>query len=69
LLTEFVADARKEPGCKHDSLLEDQKRPGRFLAFETWADQAALDAHMKTPALEAAGPSSSPSWRRSRSSS
>ena len=60
LLVEFVAGARKEPGCKHYSLLEDQKQPGRFLTFETWADRASLDAHMKTPAIQAAGPKLQP---------
>ena len=40
------------------------EEPGRFLTFETWTDQAALHAHMKTPAIRAAGAQSSgPSWR------
>jgi quinol monooxygenase YgiN len=56
LLVEFVAGARKEAGCKHYSLLEDRKQAGRFLTFETRADQAAIDAHMTTPAIKAAGP-------------
>jgi quinol monooxygenase YgiN len=56
LLVEFVAGAREEPGCKHFSLLEDRKQAGRFLTFETWADQAAIEAHMTTPAIKAAGP-------------
>ena len=56
LLVEFVAGARKEPGCKHYSLLEDRKQAGRFLTFETWADQASIEAHMKTPAMAAAAP-------------
>ena len=60
LLVDFVAGTRKEPGCKHYSLLEDRKQPGRFLTFETWTDQAALDAHMKTPAIQAAGPKLEP---------
>jgi quinol monooxygenase YgiN len=60
LLVEFVAGARKEPGCKHYSLLEDRKQAGRFLTFETWADQAAIEAHMTTPAIKAAGPKLEP---------
>jgi quinol monooxygenase YgiN len=57
LLVEFVAGARKEPGCKHYSLLQDRKQAGRFLTFETWADQAAIEAHMTTtPEIQAAGP-------------
>jgi quinol monooxygenase YgiN len=56
LLVDFVGGARKEPGCKHYSLLEDRKQAGRFLTFETWADQASIEAHMTTPAIKAAGP-------------
>lgn len=60
LMTEFVAGARKEPGCKHYSLLEDKKQPGRILTFETWADQASIDAHMTTPQIKAAVPKLEP---------
>ncbi len=60
LLVPFVAGARKEPGCKHYSLLEDKTQPGRFLTFETWDGEAALDAHMKTPAIKAAVPKLGP---------
>jgi len=60
LMVDFVAGARKEPGCKHYSLLEDQKRLGRFVTFERWTDQAALDGHMKTPAIEAIVPKLGP---------
>jgi quinol monooxygenase YgiN len=55
-VVDFFAGARKEPGCKRTSLLEDRKQAGRFLTFETWADQAAIEAHMTTPAIKAAGP-------------
>jgi quinol monooxygenase YgiN len=40
--------------------LEDRKRPGRFVTFERWTNQAALDGHMKTPAIQAAGPKLAP---------
>ena len=60
LLVPFAEGARKEPGCKHYALLEDKKQPGRFLTFETWADESALDAHMKTPAIQAAIPKLGP---------
>lgn len=56
VLVPFVAGARREPGCKHYSLLEDNSQPGRFLTFETWVDAAALDAHMATPQIKAVGP-------------
>jgi quinol monooxygenase YgiN len=60
ILVPFVAGARKEPGCMHYSLLEDAKQPGRFLTFETWSDEAALQAHMVTPEIKAAGPKLEP---------
>ena len=60
LMVNFVAGARKEPGCQHYSLLEDRNQPGRILTFETWADAAALDAHMKTPEIKAAVPKLEP---------
>lgn len=55
LFVEFVAEVRKEPGCKHYSLLEDPAKAGSFYTFETWADKAAVDAHMNTPTIKAFG--------------
>jgi quinol monooxygenase YgiN len=49
LLVAFVAGARK-----------DAKQPGRFLTFETWANEDALKAHMVTPEIQAAGPKLEP---------
>jgi quinol monooxygenase YgiN len=60
IMVPFVAGARKEPGCVHYSLLEDQKQPGRFLTFETWANEDALKAHMVTPEIKAAVPKLEP---------
>jgi quinol monooxygenase YgiN len=60
ILVPFVEGARKEPGCMHYSLLEDAKQPGRFLTFETWANEDALKAHMTTPAIKSAGPKLEP---------
>ena len=56
LMVPFVEGARKEPGCDHYVLLEDIKQPGRFLTYEVWTDEAALAAHMTTPAIKAATP-------------
>ena len=56
LLIPFTAGSRKEPGCLHYVLLEDGHQPGRFLTFETWTDEAALNAHMTTPEIKAAAP-------------
>jgi quinol monooxygenase YgiN len=60
LLVDFVASARKEPGCKHYSLLEDRKQAGRFLTFETWADQAAIEAHIDDPGDQGRRPDARP---------
>lgn len=60
ILVPFAAGARKEPGCLHYSLLEDMKQPGRFLTFETWANEDALKAHMETPEIKAAVPKLEP---------
>jgi quinol monooxygenase YgiN len=60
IMAPFVAGARKEPGCLHYSLLEDLKQPGRFLTFETWANEDALKAHMVTPEIKAAVPKLEP---------
>ncbi len=56
ILVPFTEGARHEPGCEHYTLLEDRQTPGRFLTFEVWTNQAALAAHMQTPAIKAAGP-------------
>ena len=56
LLVDFAAAARKEPGCKHYTLLEDPAKPGQLYTFEIWTDKAALDAHMATPEIKALGP-------------
>ncbi len=60
ILVPFVEGARKEPGCIHYALLEDVKQPGRFLTFETWANEDALKAHMGTPEIKAAVPKLEP---------
>ncbi|RYF09273.1 MAG: antibiotic biosynthesis monooxygenase [Oxalobacteraceae bacterium] len=51
-----VAKFRAEPGCSAYVLLEDRKQPGRFMTYETWTDEAALAAHMKSPTMVALGP-------------
>ncbi len=56
LLVPFAQSARKEPGCLDYVLLEIQGDPGHFMTYEIWRDRPALDAHMKAPALVAAGP-------------
>jgi len=47
-LTRRLVDAtRREPGCVDYRFAQSIERPGRFEVFEEWADQAALDAHVR----------------------
>lgn len=55
-LLDFVAQTRKEQGCKHYTLLEDPAKAGHFYTFEIWTDKAALDAHLNSPAMKAMAP-------------
>lgn len=43
---------RRQDGCLAYALLEDQKQPGRFMTYERWRDAAALEAHMRSPAMK-----------------
>jgi quinol monooxygenase YgiN len=40
-----VAQTRDEDGCIQYDLHRDPRVPGRFVFYETWASQEALDAH------------------------
>jgi quinol monooxygenase YgiN len=60
LFTPFAAGVPQEPGCKKYQLLESHSTPGHFMTVEVWADQASLDAHMKTPEITAAIPQLTP---------
>jgi len=41
-----------EPGTLLFSINEHREQPGTFSVFETYADQAAVDAHRSTAAME-----------------
>ena len=56
LLEPAVPQFRAESGCEGYILLEDKKHSGRFVTYETWKDEAALKAHMSSPALKALEP-------------
>ena len=45
----LVAKSQKHPGCISYDAFESATRPDVFTIIETWADQAALDAHSATP--------------------
>jgi quinol monooxygenase YgiN len=56
LLVPAVAEFRQEDGCFAYTLLEDQKKAGRFVTYERWRDAAALEAHMTSTAMKALEP-------------
>lgn len=41
--------SRREPGCLNYDLHVDRDDPGRFLIYENWVSEAALDAHFNLP--------------------
>lgn len=49
----MLAASRAEDGCVTYSYAEDVAEPGLVRVFEAWRDQAALDAHFKTPHMAA----------------
>ena len=55
-LVSFAKGATQERGCLSYHLHEDVARPGRFLTYESWTDEAALAAHLSSPAMAAAKP-------------
>ena len=48
-LRRLLAPTRSEAGCLAYWLHEDPEHPGKFMFYEKFVDQAALDAHLKTP--------------------
>jgi quinol monooxygenase YgiN len=49
----MLAASRAEDGCREYSYAVDVAEPGLVRVFEAWRDQAALDAHFKTPHMAA----------------
>ena len=49
MLKELVGPTRSEPGCLGYELNASREKPGAFLFYEKFADQAALDAHVGSP--------------------
>ncbi|MDQ2821131.1 MAG: antibiotic biosynthesis monooxygenase [Pseudomonadota bacterium] len=45
-----------EPGCIAYALMTDNANPSRIVSYETWTDEAALNVHLHTPTMVAAGP-------------
>jgi quinol monooxygenase YgiN len=44
-----------EPGCEAYVLHQSKKDPTQFIWYEKYADQAAVDVHMKTEHMKAMG--------------
>ena len=53
LLGSIVAPTRAEAGVHFYDLHQDIAEPRRFVFFESWASQAALDLHGETPHIRA----------------
>jgi quinol monooxygenase YgiN len=45
----MMTASRAEDGCHAYGYAEDVGEPGLIHVFEVWRDQAALDAHFRTP--------------------
>lgn len=52
-VTPCIAETRREPGCLSYDLHQSVSDPSTLVFVERWSDRAALDAHFKTPHLEA----------------
>jgi quinol monooxygenase YgiN len=48
-IRKMLTATRAEDGCGAYAFAEDLLEPGLIRIFELWRDQAALDAHFKTP--------------------
>ena len=51
-LHDLVAPSREEPGCLAYELHFDPEDPSKFMFYEKFASQAALDLHLATPHLK-----------------
>ena len=48
-LLSLIIPTRAEAGCITFDLLADVKDPTKFVLYENWESQAALDAHFRQP--------------------
>ena len=48
LFAEVIAETRKEPGCISYEVHQALDDPDSTAMIETWADQAAMDAHINS---------------------
>jgi quinol monooxygenase YgiN len=52
ILQSFVAPTRTEPGCISYDFHHDASDPNRFVFYENFVDQAALQTHLSMPYLK-----------------
>ncbi len=52
-LLRLVAETRREQGCLNYDLLQLPGNPTQFLFYENWTSQAHLDAHARSPHIQA----------------
>jgi autoinducer 2-degrading protein len=45
----YVKLVQTEPGCMRFDVLQSRKDPRRFMLYELYRDDAALDVHRRTP--------------------
>jgi len=55
VLLGMVEPTRKEPGCLCYNLHQSKSDKTQFLFYEQWASKEAIDAHGKTPHMQALG--------------
>lgn len=54
LLLKLAEQSRKEDGCSRYKVFQGKNDPLEFVLYESWASDAALDAHMTTPHVQQA---------------
>lgn len=54
VLETLLTPTRQEAGCRRYLLLQNQQQPTDFTFVEEWADEAAINSHMKSAHLQQA---------------
>jgi len=49
LLSAMVKPSKAEDGCLFYEIVQYKDKPEKFMAVETWRDEAALDGHKASP--------------------
>ena len=49
LLSDMVVPSKAEPGCLFYEIVQYKENPRKFMAIETWENEAALDGHKASP--------------------